>query len=62
MQGEAAEAKSNVYRRGAGCFNSNVVCSAIESGAGGARIGSVSGTGGNESSETRIISARQFQA
>jgi hypothetical protein len=35
MQDETAEALSNAYRRCSGCFNSNVVCSAIETAAGG---------------------------
>lgn len=30
MQDETAEAMRIVYYRGSGCFNSNVVCSAIE--------------------------------
>ena len=57
MQGGLAEAMRNVYWRGSGCFNSNVVCSAIEPAAGGAKIGSVSGTAGNENSACEVGSA-----
>jgi hypothetical protein len=57
MQGETAEAMRIVYYRGSGCFNSKVMCSAIEPAAGGTKIGSVSGTAGNDNSACDVGAA-----